>query len=383
MITKEKAAVIREIAPTLVNIIPGGAIFAESDTDKISWRLASDVFDIQGIEVGDSLIKDGSPYQAMQEMKITEEKVPRSLYGTRLKMKSIPIINDEEKAVGSFIFITPLIHPLVNAFKDFAPLMAEMFHEGTFLYITDLEKFILRQPSNKFDMPKVQIGNRLREGSTSAKAIASKKLIVQELDATYYGIPVLVMNYPIFEEDDPSQVIGTFGIILPRQTAVSLRDMSNTLTRNLEEVSTVIEEMAASSQSISASEQHLNVNIKDIFKLSGDINDVLGFIKQIADETKMLGLNAAIEAARAGDAGRGFGVVAEEIRKLSDQSKNTVSKIKGLTDEINQKVTETFNNSAVTLRATEEQAAATEEINASIEEITTLADQLDNIAREM
>jgi methyl-accepting chemotaxis protein len=54
----------------------------------------------------------------------------------------------------------------------------------------------------------------------------------------------------------------------------------------------------------------------------------------MADETQMSGLNAAIEAARAGDAGRGFGVVAEEIRKLSDQSKQTAEQIRQLTKTI-------------------------------------------------
>lgn len=382
MLTSEKAQVLREVAPILVNSIPGGAIFVEANTDNVIWKQASDIYDVPAIDVGTPVRVGGGPYQAMQERKLTEEKVPRATYGMRLIMKSVPII-DDGIVTGAFLFVTPRLHPVARAFNDFAPMIADMFHEGAFLYMTDLEKFAYRQPSKKFDMPNFQVGDRITENSVARRVLNTKQFIAEEVDASVYGIPIMVMTYPCFDEDDPSQVVATFGIVLPRKTAADLKEMSNALSRNLEEVSSVVEELAASSSDISSNEQQLNTNILDINRLSEEINEVLGFIKQIADETKMLGLNAAIEAARAGDAGRGFGVVAEEIRKLSDESKNTVSKIKDLTDNIKDKVTQTVKNSEVTMRSSEEQAAATEEMSASIEEITSMADQLERIAQAM
>ena len=76
------------------------------------------------------------------------------------------------------------------------------------------------------------------------------------------------------------------------------------------------------------------VVIQDIENLelqSKSINSIISTINNIADQTKLLSLNASIEAARAGEAGKGFAVVAEEIRKLANQSNEAVMKIDQIT----------------------------------------------------
>jgi len=98
---------------------------------------------------------------------------------------------------------------------------------------------------------------------------------------------------------------------------------------------------AASASTISENQTNLNDEIKNVNSVTGKIDAVMDFIKDIADETRLLGLNAAIEAARAGEAGLGFGVVAQEIRKLSADSKETVGKIKDLTTIIKESVDKT------------------------------------------
>ena len=79
-------------------------------------------------------------------------------------------------------------------------------------------------------------------------------------------------------------------------------------------------------------------------KVVTKIVEISNVISQISDQTNLLALNAAIEAARAGDAGRGFAVVAEEVRKLAEQSSNTVSEVNPIINSVQNAVKELSEN---------------------------------------
>ncbi len=57
-----------------------------------------------------------------------------------------------------------------------------------------------------------------------------------KVDSSKYGIPVLITSYPLFDEDNPNEVVGTLGLIIPKVLAGNLRDMSNNLKDGLEEI---------------------------------------------------------------------------------------------------------------------------------------------------
>lgn len=90
-----------------------------------------------------------------------------------------------------------------------------------------------------------------------------------------------------------------------------------------------------------------SIQIKKAVEKSGvvvEIENMSDAISQIAEQINLLALNAAIEAARAGEQGRGFAVVAEEVRKLAEQSSNTVSRVKPIIDEVQGAVKELAEN---------------------------------------
>lgn len=382
MISANGTEYIKGMCETQADMIPKGVIYFIADKNNITWRKGSAEFDLKVFQVGEELKANSASVRAMKEREIVIDTIPRAIYGMRLRIMSEPIVDDNGEAVGVFSAVFPLMHPLTTAFNVFAPILCDMFPDGSVMFRTDLTKFGRVQHSEKFQLPQLVAGENLGEDSVINKVINTKKAILEEYDASVYGVPTLAACHPLFSEET-GEIVGTFGLIIPKVAAVNLREMSKGLQDNLTQVASTTEELAASASNIHVNEQSLNRSINEIINLSQEINKITSFIKEIADETKMLGLNAAIEAARAGEVGKGFGVVAGEIRKLSEQSKSTVPRIQKITNEIINKVNESSERSQSSLASSQEQAAATEEITSSIEEITSMANRLNEIALKL
>ncbi len=162
-----------------------------------------------------------------------------------------------------------------------------------------------------------------------------------------------------------------------------LKLMASSINDSILQIAATMEELAASAADVNNNQTTLNSEIKNVSDVSGKINEVMDFIKEIADETRLLGLNAAIEAARAGEVGLGFGVVAQEIRKLSGDSKQTVGKIKEFTTMIQESVDKTVHMGQATSVTIGQQSAAIQQVTASIQEVTSMAQELHSLASEL
>lgn len=122
-----------------------------------------------------------------------------------------------------------------------------------------------------------------------------------------------------------------------KQIAESSRLVAENAERTLasaEEGMQAVADTTAGIDEIRETTQVASDRIMNLGERSQEIGRVLVIIDEIAEQTKILALNAAIEAARAGDAGKGFGVVAEEIRKLADSVTESTSEIGRVVREI-------------------------------------------------
>ena len=140
---------LKMIAELEINVIPGGVLFLFIEGRTIKWKAASKTFDLSIFSIGSDVKETSIAVRAMNERRILREKVPRTAYGMRLNTVAIPLVDDEETIIGAFSIVLPRLHPIASSFSNFAPIIAELFPEGAFLYMSDLTKIAYVQSSRK------------------------------------------------------------------------------------------------------------------------------------------------------------------------------------------------------------------------------------------
>lgn len=270
------------------------------------------------------------------------------------------------------------LHPVLQNYLDIIPVFHAMLPDLA-IGLTDTKEWLTYYPGRKIDIG-ARAGTKINPKEPLADCIRRKVLINDEVPAEFFGLPFTGLAAPIVHN---GQVIGALAIQLQKQNEKQLRAISDQILQSLENANNRVASITNSSEGLSNISDKLLQQSTHAIEEVKNTDEVLNFIKRVADQTNLLGLNAAIEAARAGDKGLGFAVVADEIRKLSFETVSSTEKIRQTLTNIQNSVNEITASIQEVVVVGREQASSTDEISNIFAKIESMNKELNKYASEL
>ncbi|PLT33332.1 methyl-accepting chemotaxis protein [Bacillus sp. V5-8f] len=258
------------------------------------------------------------------------------------------------------------------------PLIKDCLPVDSSITISNLEKVVGVFPGESVNLG-INVGDVLHPQTPIAQAMKQRTSIHVNVPEHVYGFEFTARAMPIY--DIAGTMIGGMGIAMRRQTELRLMadQMMHSLTKvneGMSDVSTGAVSLADFTQQLIAESQHVTEDVKK----SGE---VLQIIKKIAEQTNLLGLNAAIEAAHAGEKGKGFGIVANEIRKLSNETVTSTNKIRETLLQSQDATAEIVQSIQKMNSIGMDQASSIQNISAVLEELQKMSEKLNQFAEKL
>ncbi|NQX46014.1 hypothetical protein HQN87_11790 [Paenibacillus tritici] len=267
---------------------------------------------------------------------------------------------------------------LLEALQISLPLVQRLFPLDVMFALTDAEKFIYHLPGKELHA-RVGDGSPIPPSGGIRAALESGEEVSATIPKEVYGIPFKSSSMPVRDRNGAVMGVFTVGISLSNQETLS--EAANALAVTSDEISSTSVEIAGTASELANTVGDLKVLGQKVVEDLQQTDEILDFIRKVAENSNLLGLNAAIEAAHAAEHGRGFGIVAQEIRKMSVSSASSAKDIAGILQMIKQKINQMDAVLTDCLAQSERQAAATEEITASMQQLAASAVEIESIAR--
>ncbi len=269
---------------------------------------------------------------------------------------------------------------IIRMFTELAPYINEIFVDDVGVSVIKDRTYTAYVPGKLFDLG-VRAGEPMK-GQVCEQCIDTGSRVIRMIsrEESAFDIPYIACALPIKEGNE------TIGCVITT-TAVTNQEKVHSIAGNLaassEEFTASMEELAAGAHELSAICGELGQLSKALASTISQTDEIVAFIKNISEQTNLLGLNAAIESARVGEAGRGFGVVAEEIRKLAAVSAESVKNINASLKKTQESIA-IMNEKVVTIDNTVQgQERSIQEMTNASQELASMAGELSNVSDSM
>lgn len=269
---------------------------------------------------------------------------------------------------------------ILDMFAIVSPYIKEMLTFDIGITVHKDGKIAAYVPANNLDFHN-KVGDPSK-GKITLKCLETGKRCVGVVkkEESSHGVTYISCSVPI---KDGNKIVGCIGTTQARDTQEKLVSVASDLSNFAEKMTVGIDELTSNAQTVAVACHDLEDMSKELAEAGRKTDEIVSFIKNIANQTNLLGLNAAIEASRAGDMGRGFGVVAGEIRKLAVASAESVEKItlslKTMQDSFN-KLAE---SSYMIDRAIETQSSSVKDIAKESQGMIALAEEIEKISETL
>jgi methyl-accepting chemotaxis protein len=251
------------------------------------------------------------------------------------------------------------------------PLINQFTQADMGVAVCDQEKWLVYVPAHSLDL-KIKAGDPVLADGAAYFAMRQKERVVLEVDENLYGTSYIAVGYPLI--DSEGEVRGAIVTSENLQRREMLVDMAREIQGFLQNIQGSIQEIAAEAEELSATSEELKSVTEDATVKVESTAGIIDTVKQIAKRTNLIGLNASIEAARVGEYGRGFNVVANEVRNLSQMTNNSTAEIGHIINLIKDAIISIDSATQMVSKVSQSQAEKLSGINTILEEFGRMAD---------